>query len=159
MNVLSERRRTCLHSECLASRGLLISKVSGQGPKRGCFWAKSPFNSRRSACNSSRLDSTSSGNTSSSHSHAFGQNGGFAIGADREFQRTVGDDATHVEIAPVGHVGHVQQVSHQSAKSDGPLDFSRLDGGHDADVVSSNLPRPRANEGMARTLGCLSINA
>ena len=119
--------------------------MSGQGPKRGLLLGKVAFQFT-SEC----LQLIQVGfdilwqHVFEPLSHSFGQNGGFAVGADREFQRTVCDDATHVEIAPVGHVGHVQQVPHQPSKSDGPLDFSRLDGGHDADVVSADLPWPRS---------------
>ena len=74
--------------------------------------------------------------------HALGQNRCLAVRADRQLQRTVGHDAPHVEIAPVGDVGHIQKVAHESPEALGPSDFVRFDGGDDADIVAPHVPRP-----------------
>lgn len=122
--------------------------MSGQSPERGLFLGKIAlqFTSERLQFIEVGFDILRQ-HVFKPLAHALGQDGGFAICADREFERAVGHDAAHVEVTAIGHIGHVEQVSHQSAESNGPFDLSRLNGGHDADVVSSNVPRPCAPSG------------
>ena len=65
--------------------------------------------------------------------HALGQNRCLAVCADGQLQRAVGHDAPHVEVTPVGDVGHIQKVAHQSPETLGPTHLARFDGGDDAD--------------------------
>ena len=132
----------------------MIPKVSGQGPERGLFLGKIAFQFP-----SEGLQFIEVGfdifrqHVFQPLSHALGQNGSFSIGADREFERAIGHDAPHVKVTTIRHIGHVEQVSHQATESNGPFDFTGLDGGHDADVVSSDLPRPCAPSGNGPDVG------
>lgn len=74
--------------------------------------------------------------------HPLGQNRRLPIGADGQFQRAICDDASHVKITAVGNVGDVEQMAHQTPKPLGPPHLSRFDGGHDAHVVATHIPRP-----------------
>ena len=128
--------------------------MSGQRPERGLFLGKVAFQ-----FTSEGLQFIEVGfDVLRQHifqplAHALGQNGSFAIGADREFERAVGHDAPHVEVTSLRYICHIEQMPHQSAESNGPFDLARLDGGHDADVVSSNLPRPCAPMGNGPDVG------
>ena len=74
--------------------------------------------------------------------HALGQDGRFSVCADGELEGAVGDNASHVEIASLWDVGHIEEMPHQATQAHRPPDFPRFNGGHHRDVVAPHLPRP-----------------
>lgn len=74
--------------------------------------------------------------------HALGQNGRFAIGADRDFEGSIRDNAPHEEVTAVGDIRHVQQMPLSSAQSLDPPNLAFVQRGDDADLTGTQFPRP-----------------
>lgn len=75
-------------------------------------------------------------------SHSLRQDGRLAIRTDRNFHRTIGHDSPHVKVTSVWDIGNVQKMALEATQRHGPADLPRFDGRHNADVVSTDLPRP-----------------